>query len=112
MDYQKLVKGHGVPCEGGTEPMNPEDVKTYLSLLKTLWKVEENKKIEKEFKFKDFKEAMIFVNKVAEIAEEQGHHPDIEIEYNKVEIELTTHAINGLSVNDFILASKIDEITL
>jgi 4a-hydroxytetrahydrobiopterin dehydratase len=51
---------------------------------------------------------MIFVNTVADIAEEQGHHPDIEISYNKVEIELTTHAIGGLSVNDFILASKIE----
>ncbi len=107
-DNSHLVKGHCVPCEGGVEPLNPEEVSTYLSLLKTPWKVEEGKKIEHKYKFKDFKEAMGFVNKVADIAEEQGHHPEIEISYNKVEIELTTHAIGGLSVNDFILASKIE----
>jgi 4a-hydroxytetrahydrobiopterin dehydratase len=66
------------------------------------------KKIEQKFKFKYFKEAMVFVNKIAELAESEGHHPDIEISYNKVEIELTTHAIGGLSTNDFILASKIE----
>ncbi len=121
MDHQRLVKGHCEPCEGGTKPMEKEEVAKYLSLLKTPWEVEEEntpshkasegqRKIEKEFKFKDFKEAMVFVNKVADIAESEGHHPEIEINYNKVEIELTTHAIRGLSVNDFILASKIDEL--
>ncbi len=103
-----LVKGHCVPCEGGVEPMKEEEVATYLTLLKTPWEVEEGKKIEHKYKFKDFKEAMVFVNKVADLAEAEGHHPDIEISYNKVEIELTTHAIKGLSTNDFILASKIE----
>lgn len=107
-DNSHLVKGHCVPCEGGVDPLNPQEVSTYLSLLKSPWKVEEGKKIERMFKFKDFKEAMAFVNEVADIAEEQGHHPEMEISYNKVEIELTTHAIGGLSVNDFILASKIE----
>ena len=67
-------------------------------------------KIEKSFKFKDFNEAMMFVNKVAEIAEEQGHHPDILIQWNKVTLTLWTHAIKGLHENDFILAAKIDEL--
>lgn len=103
-----LTKGHCIPCEGGVEPMKEEEVATYLTLLKTPWEVEDGKKIERKFKFKDFKEAMVFVNNVANLAEEQGHHPDIEISYNKVEIELTTHAIGGLSTNDFIMASKIE----
>lgn len=67
-------------------------------------------KIEKLFKFKNFKEAMVFVNKVAEIAEEEGHHPDIFIQWNKVTLTLWTHAINGLFDNDFILAAKIDKL--
>lgn len=107
----QLSKGHCVPCEGGTQPLTDVEVATYLTLLKTPWHVsDEGKKIEKKFKFKDFKESMDFVNKVADIAESEGHHPEIEISYNKVEIELTTHAIGGLSTNDFILASKIEII--
>lgn len=108
MDNSHLVKGHCVPCEGGTEPLKSEEIAKYLSLLKTEWSVVEDKKIEKKFKFKDFKEAMRFVNKIADVAEEQGHHPDISIYYNKVDIALTTHAIGGLSTNDFIMASKIE----
>lgn len=91
--------------------MEQSEVAKYLTLLKTPWHVsDEGKKIEKKFKFKDFKESMTFVNKVANLAESEGHHPDIEISYNKVEIKLSTHAIGGLSVNDFIMASKIELI--
>jgi 4a-hydroxytetrahydrobiopterin dehydratase len=64
--------------------------------------------IEREFKFKDFRQAMDFVNKVADIAEGQDHHPDIFISYNKVRLTLSTHKVGGLSQNDFILAAKID----
>lgn len=71
------------------------------------WTQIENK-IERVFKFADFKEAMVFVNKVAELAEKEGHHPDIHISYSKVTITLWTHAVGGLSLNDFILAAKID----
>lgn len=109
MDNSHLTKGHCVPCEGGTKPMDKKEIETYLTLLKTPWEVSSDKKsIKKQFKFKDFKEAMGFVNKVADVAEEQGHHPDIYVYYNKVEIMLTTHAVKGLSVNDFIIASKIE----
>lgn len=69
-------------------------------------------KIKKSFKFKDFNEAMRFVNEVARIAEEEGHHPNIYIFYNRVELELYTHAIKGLFENDFILAAKIDRIKI
>lgn len=89
--------------------MGSEEVATYLTLLKTPWEVTSGgKAISKKFSFKNFKEAMVFVNKIAEIAESEGHHPDIEIMYNKVKVFLTTHAIKGLSTNDFILASKIE----
>ncbi|PIT88896.1 MAG: 4a-hydroxytetrahydrobiopterin dehydratase [Candidatus Levybacteria bacterium CG10_big_fil_rev_8_21_14_0_10_36_7] len=106
-----LLNQKCVPCEGGTEPMDEGEVKTHLSYLKTSWEVEDGKQIEKKFEFKDFKEAMEFVNKVADIAENEGHHPDIKISYNKVKIELSTHAIKGLSPNDFIVARKIELLT-
>jgi len=109
MNNSQLTKGHCVPCEGGTTPLTRKETEVYLSLLKTPWEVKNNnKQIEKQYKFKNFVEAIKFVNKVADLAEEQGHHPDISISYSKVGIALTTHAIHGLSTNDFILASKIE----
>jgi len=99
-----------VSCEGGVPPLGEKETKEYLTQIKSGWEVIGDKKIEKEFKLKDFKEAMEFVSKVAAIAEEEGHHPDIHIFYSTVEIELWTHAIGGLSENDFILAAKIDKI--
>jgi 4a-hydroxytetrahydrobiopterin dehydratase len=69
-----------------------------------------NKKLERNFKFKDFVEAFSFVTKIALIAEKMNHHPDIKITYNNVDIELTTHDINGISMNDIALARKIDEL--
>ncbi len=98
------------PCEVGGIPLNKEETAFYLKDLPQ-WKVTiDNNKITRKFSFKDFKESMVFVNKVANLAENEGHHPDMLINYNKVSIELTTHAVGGLSVNDFILASKIDQI--
>lgn len=101
-----------VACEGGVPPLNEKEIQEYLGQIKAGWKVLDDKKITKDFKLKDFNEAMEFVNKVASIAEEEGHHPDMHIFYNKIKIELWTHAINGLSENDFILAAKIDKITV
>ncbi len=66
--------------------------------------------ISREFKFADFRQAMAFINKVADLAEREGHHPDIYIFYNRVKLELSTHALGGLSENDFILAAKIDKL--
>ncbi len=99
-----------VACEGGVPPLAEAEIKTYLPQIKEGWEVIENKKIQKEFIFENFKQAMEFVNKVAPIAEEEGHHPDIYIFYNKVKLELWTHAIGGLSENDFILAAKVDTL--
>lgn len=106
----KLSQKKCVPCEGGTPTLKPEEIKQLLAQLKEGWSAFNNIKILKNFTFKDFKEAMNFVNKVADLAEKEGHHPDILISYNKVDITIWTHAIGGLSENDFILAAKIDNI--
>lgn len=102
---------HCVPCEGGTPPFSDEQEKEYLAKISG-WSLlrDGEHKIRKQFKFDDFKGSLDFVNKVGKIAEDEGHHPDIYIFYNKVQIDLFTHAVGGLSENDFILASKIDKI--
>ena|SRR5258708_1325850 len=98
------------PCEGGAQALQPEETVGYMKELAREWRVVDGVRIVREFTFKNFKEAMSFVNKVAALAEEEGHHPDIHIFYNKVGIELWTHAVGGLSDNDFILAAKIDRL--
>jgi 4a-hydroxytetrahydrobiopterin dehydratase len=104
-----LTQKHCKPCEGGTEPLKPDEYGAYLSNELSGWEDVNEKKIEKDYKFKNFQEALDFVAKVGQIAEEEGHHPDIFLHnYNKVRLTLTTHAIKGLSENDFIVASKID----
>lgn len=105
-----LTKKHCIPCEAGMPPLDPERVPHYLKFAPG-WTSPDGKKITREFKFKDFVATMKFVDKVAEIAEGEGHHPDIYIFYNLVRFELSTHAVKGLSENDFILAAKINEAT-
>ncbi len=113
-----LLEKKCVPCEGGAKPLSHVEI---LKLMEQVpdWQLTEDERpkvqesglgatIAKEFKFKDFIGAINFINNVAEIAEAEGHHPDIQIHYNKVLLELSTHAIDGLSENDFILAAKID----
>ena len=98
-----------VPCEGGVKPLQPDEYEAFLRQELSGWTAVFKKKIEKEYKFKNFKEALAFVAKVGKIAESEGHHPDIYLHnWNWVKLTLMTHAIGGLSENDFILASKID----
>ena len=104
-----LSKKKCKPCEGGIAPLDKNEVAEYKKLIKDDWKVTENNKISKEYAFVNYKHTMEFVNKVANLAEEEGHHPVIHVYYGKVVIELWTLTINGLSENDFILASKIDK---
>lgn len=100
-----------VACEGGVPPLTGDALLPYKKALSPTWALSEGeKKLAKEFVFKDFKEAMVFVNKVADIAEAEGHHPDIAISYKRVTLTLWTHAIGGLSENDFIVAAKIDTL--
>ncbi len=105
-----LVSKKCVPCEGGVLPFDMSQIDAHRKELNLVWNVVDQKQIQREFIFKDFKAAMVFVNKVAEIAEEEGHHPDTHIFYNKVRLELSTHSIHGLSENDFIVAAKIEEL--
>ena len=100
-----------VSCEGGTPPLKPGEVERYLTELGEVWSNIDNTRIIKTFIFSNFADAVEFVNKVAQIAETEGHHPNIYLHsYKKVDIELTTHEIEGLSENDFIVAAKIDGI--
>ena len=104
-----LTKKHCIPCEGGIPPMSKSEAEKYLKEVKG-WQLSGNK-IEKDLKFRNFKKAMEFINKVADLAEEEGHHPDILVySWNKVKLMTYTHAIGGLSENDFILAAKIDRL--
>ncbi|MCB0749326.1 MAG: 4a-hydroxytetrahydrobiopterin dehydratase [Ignavibacteriae bacterium] len=107
-----LLSKKCVPCEGSTKPLNSNEEENLLLQIKdwTLIKEREHRII-KEFQLKNFVGAVEFVNKIAVIAEKEGHHPNIFIHsYNKVNVEIFTHAIGGLSENDFIVAAKIDEI--
>ncbi len=97
-------------CEGGTPPLTHSQIAKYKNQVSEQWEVLKDYSIKRKFKFEDFKEAMVFVNKVADIANHEDHHPDIYIFYNIVDIELYTHAVKGLSENDFIVAAKIDKL--
>lgn len=104
-----LTKKKCVPCEKGMPGLTPQAAKT-LAAQVPKWKLRKDEpRLWREFTFKDFVRAMKFVNKVAEIAEAEGHHPDIHVHWNKVKLVLWTHATGGLSENDFIVAAKIDE---
>lgn len=104
----KLKQKKCMPCEGGIPKLEKIE---YLPLLEELkeWQLK-GEKLHKKLKFKDFVQAMEFVNAMADLAEEEGHHPDFTVHYNEVEISIWTHAVNGLTENDFILAAKIDSL--
>lgn len=110
-DPNKLVAKKCLPCEGGVEPCSVPQATDQLEKLPG-WKLtHDGQRIRKDWTVKNFMAGLDFFNKVAEVAEDDGHHPDLHIEgYRNVSIELWTHAIGGLSENDFILAAKIDQI--
>ncbi len=102
----KLAEMTCSPVKQGTATLSRTDAEVLLPQI-AAWALGE-KEIKRDFRFRDFREAMHFVNKVAETANEEDHHPDIFISYNKVALVFSTHKINGLSMNDFIMAAKID----
>lgn len=106
-----LAAKHCVPCEGGTKPMARSTAEVYLAQVPG-WELasEEPMKIRRRVRFKDFAGAMAFLNKLAVLAEAEGHHPDFCVSWNRVKLELFTHAIGGLSENDFIMAAKVNEL--
>lgn len=99
-----------VPCRGGVPPLKGEALAAFEKQVDD-WNVVEEHHIAKAFKFPDFRKALDFAIRVGELAEEQGHHPDILLAWGKVEITTWTHKINGLTESDFILAAKIDQLT-
>lgn len=100
-----------VPCEGGMEPHSAAKVREYLEAVPGWQADNEYKKISREFQLKDFAAAIKFINQIGEIAESEGHHPNLELfSWNHVRIVLFTHAIGGLSDNDFIIAAKVNQL--
>lgn len=99
-----------VPCEGGVPTLDNATIDNYLKLTPE-WNVNsDNTEISRLFKFKGFYKTMAFVNAIAWIANQEGHHPDLEVSYDSCLVKFTTHAINGLSDNDFICAAKVDKL--
>ncbi|OLE51168.1 MAG: 4a-hydroxytetrahydrobiopterin dehydratase [Acidobacteria bacterium 13_1_20CM_3_53_8] len=106
-----LASRECVPCRGGVPPMNGAEI---LGLLQELsgWEAVEEHHLKKSYTFKNFRESLEFVNRVSQIAEEQGHHPNICFGWGRAEITIYTHKIDGLTESDFILAAKIDAMSV
>jgi 4a-hydroxytetrahydrobiopterin dehydratase len=105
-----LAKKHCVPCRRGTPPLAPEARQRLLQELDAGWEVQDGHHLHKEYKFKNFVDALAFVNHVGQVAEEEGHHPDITLGWGRVGLTIWTHAIDGLSESDFVLAAKAEAV--
>jgi 4a-hydroxytetrahydrobiopterin dehydratase len=103
-----LARKHCVPCKGGVPPLKGEALARLHRQLGNGWTITDEHYLEKEYAFRNFREALAFTHAVGAIAEQEGHHPDIFLSYGKVKIRLWTHKIDGLSESDFILAAKCD----
>lgn len=108
MALEDLTTRRCVPCEGGVPKLEEPAIRDLLRQVEG-WEAKDDR-VRKRFTFADFRAAMAFLNRVADVAEEEGHHPDFRVSWNKVDFEIWTHAIGGLSENDFILAAKIDRL--
>ena len=104
-----LAKKTCIPCKGGVPPLKGEKLDDLLEKLKNNWKIIKEHHLEKNYSFKNFKEALDFTIKVGELAENQGHHPDIFLAWGKVKLTIWTHKIDGLTESDFIFAAKADK---
>ncbi|RUL87270.1 4a-hydroxytetrahydrobiopterin dehydratase [Tautonia sociabilis] len=110
---EQLSQKKCAPCEGGVPPLSAQEARDLVAQVEGWVISDDGKRIRREWTAKHFKAAMEFLNRVAELAEEDGHHPDLHLSgYRHVTIELTTHAIGGLSENDFILAAKINRLPI
>jgi 4a-hydroxytetrahydrobiopterin dehydratase len=105
----ELSKKHCVPCHGGVPPLDEDARARLLTELGGGWVVADGHHLSKTYAFADFAEALGFVNRVGAIAEAEGHHPDVHLAWGKVRLEIWTHAIDGLTESDFILAAKADD---
>jgi 4a-hydroxytetrahydrobiopterin dehydratase len=105
-----LTQKKCIPCEAGTPPIGPLEARKMMAELDPSWHLVADHELRREFPFKDFSSALAFANKVGRLADEEGHHPNLTIQWGLLVVETWTHAIDGLSENDFILAAKIDEL--
>jgi 4a-hydroxytetrahydrobiopterin dehydratase len=108
----ELAQKHCKPCEGGSQPLGEDAVKALLASCPEWETCDEGKAIQRHFRFADFHQTMAFTNAVAWIAHREDHHPDISLGYNHCTVKYSTHAVNGLSENDFICAANIDALLL
>ena len=99
-----------VPCRGGIPPLTHDEIEPYLTDLGNEWSVVEDHHLEKTYRFEDFREALAFTNRVGELAEGVGHHPDIELGWGRVKLTIFTHKIRGLHESDFVFAAKADAV--
>ncbi|MEE8118852.1 MAG: 4a-hydroxytetrahydrobiopterin dehydratase [Gammaproteobacteria bacterium] len=107
----ELAEQHCVPCEGGVNPLTEAEARRYLEKIAPDWELTGGAmEIRRDFQFKGFNKTMGFVNALAWIANAEGHHPDLEVGYKHCLVRFTTHAIGGLSENDFICAAKVDRL--
>ena len=110
---EELVGKKCLPCEGGVDPIQPEEAGPYLEAVVGWSLTPDGQRIRRQWRAKNFMAAIEFFGAVADLAEDEGHHPDLHLEsYRNVAVEIWTHAIGGLSENDFVLAAKIDQISL
>ena len=108
-----LAERNCKPCEGGVAPLTPAEAQKYLAQVSSAWSLtREARALHREFGFKDFYRTMSFVNALAHVANIEDHHPDLAVGYNHCSVTFTTHAIKGLSENDFVCAAKVDLIPL
>ena len=106
---QELADKQCIPCRGGIPPLTTDEIRP-LALQLPDWEVVDGHHLDRSYKFKDFREALEFTNRVGELAEEQGHHPDVYLAWGKVGIQLWTHKIDGLSESDFVMAAKVERL--
>lgn len=106
----ELASKECIPCKGGVPALNGADLATLQAKLGGDWQVVNEHHLEKEYRFKNFREALEFTNRVGELAEQQKHHPDIHLAWGKVKVTIWTHKIDGLTESDFVLAAKIEEL--
>ena len=110
MDACDLAAKQCIPCKGGVPPLKGDELRKLHTALGGGWDVVNEHHLEKQYKFKNFREALAFTNRVGDLAERQGHHPDIYLAWGKVKLQIWTHKIDGLTESDFVFAAKADKL--
>jgi 4a-hydroxytetrahydrobiopterin dehydratase len=110
IDMSDLAARRCIPCSGDTPRLRGDELRGFLERLESGWQVVEEHHLVKRFDFPDFAQALAFTNRIGEVAESEGHHPEILLGWGKVEVTIWTHAIDGLSESDVILAAKVDAL--